>query len=158
MLTWLAPRALRCVFCVYHTGKSQPSGKLGEVGSAAPASIIGPADRNAAAINYDLDHLMIDGDKAMALVMIVNEAMTNAFKYAFRQGRPGRLDISLKEHGEAAVLTIRDNGDGYDPDGARKGTGSRLIRGFASQLEGEVVLRRDGGAVFQLTFLPGRVG
>jgi len=105
-------------------------------------------------VSYDLDQVIVDGNKAMALALVVNEVVTNAFKYAFMPGETGRLDISLKAKGEMAVLTIRDSGQGYDIDTARKGTGSRLVRGFAGQLEGEIEVIRDGGTVFVLTFRP----
>lgn len=105
-------------------------------------------------VAYDLDRLIVDGNKAMALALVVNEVVTNAFKYAFKPDAPGRLDISLKAKDDKAVLTIRDNGDGYDIATARKGTGSRLVRGFASQLEGEIEVVRDGGTAFVLTFRP----
>lgn len=105
-------------------------------------------------VAYDLDRLIVDGNKAMALALVVNEVVTNAFKYAFKPDKPGRLAISLKAKDDKAVLTIRDNGDGYDIATARKGTGSRLVRGFAAQLEGEIEVVRDGGTVFVLTFRP----
>jgi len=105
-------------------------------------------------VSYDLEPVMVGADRAMALALLVNEVVTNAFKYAFPGEMAGRLDIRLKSEGDMATLTVRDNGHGFDPEQVHKGTGTRLVRGFAQQLQGENTIVNDGGTVFSLTFRP----
>jgi len=105
-------------------------------------------------ITYDLASLELDAEKAMPLALIVNEVVTNAFKYAFTDGKAGRLNVTLTKAGEEAVLSISDNGAGYDAETSRKGTGSRLIRGFEAKLEGTHQIISKGGTTFMLTFRP----
>lgn len=103
-----------------------------------------------AEIAYDLDAVTVDRDHTTPLALLVNEVITNAMKYAFPDDRPARISVSLKA-GEPtrALLTIRDNGIGFDQDHTKKGMGSRLIRGMVQQLGGTSSYRIDGGTVFE---------
>ena len=75
--------------------------------------------------------------------------MTNALKYAYAGKKSGALSIQLKEQaGGRAVLTVRDDGAGFDPDTIQQGMGSRLIKGMMMQLDGTYSYTVDGGAVF----------
>lgn len=111
-------------------------------------------------IDYDVQSLVIDRDHAMPLGLIVNEVISNAFKYAFPEGHEARLHVKLERLPEGkGQLTIRDNGVGFDPATASKGMGSRLIAGLSAQLMGTYEYTPDNGTAFILTFeltAPGR--
>lgn len=95
----------------------------------------------------------VDRDHALPLGLIVNEVVSNAMKHAFKDGRKGRIILSLeRKEGARGELTIRDNGVGFDPSQETTGMGSRLIRGLVSQLDAEHEFSSDGGTIFVLRF------
>lgn len=102
-------------------------------------------------IETKLDSVAVSRDQALPVGLIVNEVVSNAFKYAFADRGHGRLEVVLSEEGDMASLTIRDDGPGIDPGSARKGMGSRLIAGFVAQLGGKYSMQADGGTVFTMT-------
>jgi two-component system, sensor histidine kinase PdtaS len=105
-----------------------------------------------ARIHYDLASVLVSGDKAMPLALIVNEVVTNALKYAFAEGQDGLIQVSLREDAGEAILTISDNGSGFDPETVKKGMGSRLLKAFATQLNGQIDVRSDPGTVVEVRF------
>ncbi|MDI7863219.1 hypothetical protein MRS76_14775 [Rhizobiaceae bacterium n13] len=101
-------------------------------------------------LDLDLAPLIVDRDKALPLGMIVNEVVSNAFKYAFDGPKPGVLKVVAEPLPDDQIkVTIADNGPGIASD--NKGMGSRLIEGFAAQLGGEYAFTRDNGTTFTLT-------
>ncbi|MBB4067202.1 histidine kinase dimerization/phosphoacceptor domain -containing protein [Gellertiella hungarica] len=102
-------------------------------------------------VRFDLEPIHVDRDQALPIGLIVNEVVSNAFKYAFTEGQTGILDVRLRQESGHAVLTIVDDGPGFDPEGAAKGMGSKLIAGFVAQLGGRYSFERDGGTVFTMT-------
>src|SRR6185437_13377342 len=80
---------------------------------------------------------VLDIDQALPIGLIVNELVTNAFKYAYPGvGRPA-LRISLEQDHRDLVLVVRDNGVGIDEEGWRQGKdsfGEQLIGALCKQL------------------------
>jgi two-component sensor histidine kinase len=74
-------------------------------------------------------------EKALAVGVIVNELVTNAFKYAFEHDRPGHIKVALTREGASFILSVSDNGVGRPQEG-RLGLGTRLVSVFAGQLGG----------------------
>jgi len=95
----------------------------------------------------------LPADKALATGLIVNELVTNAFKYAFEQERPGSIGVALHRIGEEMELSVTDNGCGYD-GGAGVGLGSRLVTVFAAQLGGSATWSQlpSGGCKASIVF------
>lgn len=97
----------------------------------------------------------VDPDLATSLGLVVNELVTNAFKYACSTGE-GEVRVRLDSiGGEALRLTVTDRGPGLPPgfDPARAGAslGMRLVTGFARQLQGRLdVSSAEPGARFAL--------
>ena len=113
--------------------------------------------RSEVEIRMDLAHLIVDRDLMLPVGMVVNEVVSNAFKYAFPTPSEGVLSIRLVEMAQGeAELTIRDNGPGMDLEG-KKGMGSKLIVGFVSQIGGRYSFSNEDGTVFAMTF-PQRLG
>ena len=103
----------------------------------------------------DLDDLSVDKDAATPLGLIVNEAVANAFKHAFPDGRRGTITVRLKREGtDRGRLVVEDDGVGFDPSVPATGIGQRLIRALTSQLAGEAetATSADGGSRFTLSF------
>jgi two-component sensor histidine kinase len=100
-------------------------------------------------MRYDFMPVMLGIDRAIPLGLVLNELLTNAFKYAFRGRSKGVLEIELKsEHvGEPGLgarkvrMLIRDDGvglpEGLDLD-SLKTLGLTMVRLLAErQLDGE---------------------
>ena len=92
------------------------------------------------------------GDRAMQLGLLVNEVVSNSFKHAFQDGQPGRLTLRLIEDGPMLVLTIEDDGPGFDPENTQANMGSRLVEAFADQLGGTLSIDSSDGTKLRLVF------
>ncbi len=90
-------------------------------------------------------------DQAVPIGLIVNEVITNAFKYAFAPGEEGRITVRLRVRGERATLTISDNGRGFGPDRSQ-GVGTRLVRALAEQIGARLRVVSRRGVTYSLTF------
>ncbi len=62
-------------------------------------------------IYYDIDYT-IDNDSLVYVGLVVNELVTNSFKYAFGQSR-GEIRIFLVKKGDEIILGVQDNGKGF---------------------------------------------
>jgi PAS domain S-box-containing protein len=105
---------------------------------------------------YDLDEVSLGIDTAIPCGLIVNEAVSNAFKYAYPGGGHGELRIGLRvTDGESCRLTVADDGvglpAGIDPRNTES-LGLRLITTLVDQLEGSFEFVRGGGTKFSMAF------
>jgi two-component sensor histidine kinase len=84
--------------------------------------------------------LRIATDKAISVGVIVNELVANALKYAFPEGKRGTITVKLDKRDEQAILTIEDDGVGYEEAASPKGTGmgTLIIGAMAKTLKGSV--------------------
>lgn len=89
-------------------------------------------------VEYRIESLSIDHDRATPLGLLVNELVSNTLKHAFNDGEKGTITITLGRNEQGgAHLEIADDGVGFDPASVERGMGSRLIVGIAGQLQGE---------------------
>ena len=88
----------------------------------------------------------------MPLGIIANELLTNAYKYAFPGGGPGKILLSLSIEGGRVRLVVADNGRGMGEGAPRTGFGYTLIGAFASQLEGRLEVDSTEGTRVELSF------
>ncbi len=109
-------------------------------------------------------------DTAIPCGLIINELISNALKYAFPDGRTGRIDVTLKpidgedeaggrhSAGPAATsvcLTVSDDGIGLPEsvDPSKSPTlGLMLVTTLTEQLNGTLELERNHGTAFRITF------
>jgi two-component sensor histidine kinase len=84
--------------------------------------------------------LRISTDKAVSVGVIVNELVANALKYAFPNGKGGTIKVKLNKHDDRVVLTVEDDGVGYNEAPQPKGTGmgTLIIGAMAKTLQGSV--------------------
>ncbi|QKZ13847.1 histidine kinase dimerization/phosphoacceptor domain -containing protein [Spirosoma sp. KUDC1026] len=104
----------------------------------------------------DVTPVGLDVSLAVPLGLIINEAVTNALKYAFPQQRKGqiRLELHVNEN-QTYQLSVSDDGVGLptDFDVLNSNTlGLTMIRGLARQLNGRLTIRQDSGTHLQLHF------
>ena len=97
--------------------------------------------------------LTLPVEVATPLALIVNEAVSNAFKHAFPAGRVGRIVVSLRPEADGMRVEVRDDGVGLAHDHAtraRQVMGMRLIRLLAAQIRATATWDSDGGTVFAI--------
>ena len=99
-----------------------------------------------------LETVMIESRKLMPLGIIANELLTNAYKYAFPGGGPGKILLSLSIEGGRVRLVVADDGLGMKKNTPRTGFGYTLIGAFASQLEGRLEVDSTEGTRVELSF------
>jgi len=100
-------------------------------------------------IEYDIDPLRNDPERAVPLALLITEVVANALKQGWPNGSEGLLMLRLKLEGDdTVVMTITDNGSTTET-ASPESLGGRLIHAFAKQLGGTVDIRSDAG--FHLT-------
>ena len=99
---------------------------------------------------------MLPSRLAVPLALLINESITNAYKHAYPTGQSGAILVYLTRSADGELnVVIQDDGVGL-PAGAREGAlGLRLIRSFASQLGGELVVQSHSGVSIRLTIPAG---
>lgn len=104
-------------------------------------------------IECAMSQLELDIDTAVPLGLIVNEILTNALKYAFPDGRKGKIEIQLAQKDDHN-LRLRIADDGVGKSGATKGTGfgSQLVALLTRQLDGQLHEEVQGGTAVWLDF------
>lgn len=101
------------------------------------------------------DHVGLDMDTAMPCGLLVNEIVSNAYKYAFPGNSTGVISINLKRAEKKVVITMSDTGVGLPESIDVKNTeslGMQLIQALTSQLDGELTVSREKGTTFEVAF------
>jgi two-component sensor histidine kinase len=104
-------------------------------------------------IHSNIEDLNLDVDTMIPIGLILNELLTNAFKYAFNTNTAGVLEIDLREENNQLQLSVKDNGPGFPLELDAKTTksfGLRMIRAFAQKLKAVVEIKNNNGASVQL--------
>jgi len=95
-------------------------------------------------------------DKMIPIGLILNELISNSFKYAFTKDK-GKINITFKKN----TLTISDNGQGlpknFDPND-KESFGIQLIQLLADQIDAKLSIERKAGSSFSFHFnSPGKL-
>jgi two-component sensor histidine kinase/CheY-like chemotaxis protein len=101
------------------------------------------------ALRLEAESIRLPTDRAVSLGVIVNELVSNAFKYAYGPTTPGEVRVSLRRAEDAFVLAVEDDGVGLGPVPRTQGSGlgSRLIRAMAQSLKSSVEYESPGNGV-----------
>ena len=88
------------------------------------------------------DHVLLEPRIALPLSLLVNEAITNAYKHAYPGDRTGEILVRVaRAAGNGLSVGIQDEGVGFSPE-ATGGLGLALIRSFAAQVDGRLTIVR----------------
>jgi len=109
----------------------------------------------------NIDNIFLDIEKTIPCALILNEIITNAFKYAFVNNPNPILNISVKEDNSFYILEIKDNGKGISSDiniYQNKTLGLKLINNISKlQLAGNFEYVNNNGALFKIIFPKNKV-
>lgn len=90
-------------------------------------------------ISIDAEGVELDIDRAIPIGLILNELVSNSFKYAFpEEGMEGNIYIHIRKNGDGGVFEYSDNGIGLPPDSddrEQNSMGIRLIKRLVNQLQ-----------------------
>ena len=109
-------------------------------------------------INLKLDDLALKIDQAVPCGLIINEILTNSYKYAFKDlpdNREKIITITFTRTGDKCNLVISDNGIGLPKDfdiEEPESLGMTLITTLSTQLDADLKLDGSNGTKYELTF------
>lgn len=116
--------------------------------------------KNSIAFKLDLHETELDVSQAIPLGLIVNEAVTNAIKYAFPGKQEGkRIALVFRVNGQEGLLSVADNGIGMDPGILSKkaaGLGLKLMQGLSADIDATFSLDCSAGTVITIRFTVNR--
>jgi len=109
-------------------------------------------------VELKVDDSKLDIDVAIPVGLILNELISNAFKYAFPNQIGGKINIDFYKKAESFFLRVSDNGIGL-PEGfdftQSKSLGLNLVKGLVRQLDGVFVFdNKQKGVAFEVNFDP----
>ena len=104
----------------------------------------------------ELPVLELNVSQAVPVGLILNEAITNAIKYAFPGNQSGTITVTVREiENDHILLLISDNGAGlpvgFDMSASRT-LGINLMQGLARQLNGTFTMKGQQGTVVAVSF------
>ncbi len=107
-------------------------------------------------VEVDANNINFDIDTAIPLGLIVNELVSNAYKYAFEQQASGKIKIGIKALNETDYeLKVDDDGKGLPDDfnpSKSKSLGLKLVSILSRQLRGKFSSSSSKGANFVVLF------
>ena len=82
-------------------------------------------------VEVEADEWRLDRTHAGAVGLLVNEIITNAVKHAFAGRERGTIRVSLRAQGNEAIMTIEDDGVGFEADASGDGKGRSFLNALA---------------------------
>ncbi|WP_350286041.1 histidine kinase dimerization/phosphoacceptor domain -containing protein [uncultured Croceitalea sp.] len=108
-------------------------------------------------ITVDAEGVELDIDRAIPFGLILNELVSNTFKYAFPESdEDGKIYIHLRKNGEGGYFEYADNGVGLPEDSEERTSGSmglRLMNRLVNQLQSKLNIdKTKEGVRFSFNF------
>jgi two-component sensor histidine kinase len=93
--------------------------------------------------------------QAIPIALIINEAVTNAIKYAFVGREGGLIELSMCQENDQVALQINDNGIGIDPaivHAPSDSLGLKLIHGLSEDINASIHIENENGTKIRVVF------
>ncbi len=105
-------------------------------------------------VQFDLDDsIQLRFERIGTLGLIINEIVSNAFKYAFNGVDQGVLRVGIGRVGPQIEVVIEDNGGGsVDEINQKSNLGMRLIRILSEQMGARYAMQQGSGIKHLITF------
>ena len=106
------------------------------------------------ALSTDVQPAVLPLDVAVPLSLFALEAVANAQSHAFGRKLEGDIVVSFEGNEQRGVLSVVDNGRGFDVNRASAGLGQELLESYAGQVGGELSIHssHDFGTVVRLAY------
>lgn len=111
--------------------------------------------KNTVRLITDLGNVNLNLDQAIPCGLIINELLTNAMKYAYKDIEQPELSVAITQNQNEIQIRIEDNGVGL-PKGFKieeaDSLGLQLVHTLLEQIEGTLVLKVEKGTKYFITF------
>lgn len=104
-----------------------------------------------ATILFRIKELELSLNEIIPIGLIINELLTNSFKYAFKDTQNPKIIIVLHIHKNTVTLTYHDNGIGYDTN-FEQGIGLKLVDLNVKQLKGNLKINYNHGLNYKMIY------
>jgi PAS domain S-box-containing protein len=116
----------------------------------------GPAV-SAADVEVEVASVPLSSKRATALALIINELVSNVVRHAWKNGKKGKMKLSLRQDSEELVLRVKDEGPGLPADfdlAKCSRVGLDVVRILAERdLNGCFTLESRGGVLAEVRFV-----
>ena len=107
-------------------------------------------------VTIEIEKILLESKQATPLGLIINELVTNAYKYAFVNQKSGELKISIVYCDENHYsLSVKDNGSGFPKGFSVQNSntlGIELVHLLSEQIGGKLELASENGAIIKIIF------
>ena len=112
-------------------------------------------ERKKVEFKISIDNIKMNINRAIPLGLLLNELITNSFKYAFQQKEGNEILISLTAEDERIVIVYEDNGVGFDEDtdfNSPKNLGLSLVQAQLQQLDASFSVDTENRFMLSFSF------
>jgi len=106
--------------------------------------------------NFDVDTIFLNLDTSIPCGLIINELVSNAFKYAFTDRTEGFISVKVKKTENNKIkMQVSDNGKGMPANVDFKNTeslGLQLVNILSEQINATLTLNQTNGTTFEIIF------
>ena len=102
-------------------------------------------------IKLDIKKLELTLNEVIPIGLIVNEFLTNSFKYAFENTLKPKIVIVFNENKNNVTLIYHDNGSGYNST-KTDNMGLKLVELNVKQLKGNIKITNQNGLEYKITY------
>lgn len=107
------------------------------------------------AFDYEMENgIFLEIDMMIPIGLILNEILSNSFKYAFEEKKKGLISINLKKNDGQLNLFVSDNGVGLEKkfDIKKQGSlGMQLIQMLGEQIDATMKIVSKNGTAYDIT-------
>lgn len=107
-------------------------------------------------INLEIDQtIKLEPEKAISMGLILNELLSNIFKYAFQDKESGAVWIELFKKINKYYLIVKDNGVGLPKEfniSTSNSLGFKLVEMMTAQMNGKLSISGRNGSEFRIEF------
>lgn len=105
---------------------------------------------------YEIEDVLLPLDTGIPCGLIINELISNSFKYAFKNRETGTIKIGLKSSDDGKyLLEVSDDGLGFDKEVVvenAKTLGLKIVNKLVQQIEGTLEYDFSEGSKFIIRF------
>ncbi|MDX1586548.1 MAG: histidine kinase dimerization/phosphoacceptor domain -containing protein, partial [Balneolaceae bacterium] len=109
----------------------------------------------AVSIETELEDIILNINQAIPCSLLLNELIVNAYKHAFDAEAGGNIYVRTHKSEDTIHLYVKDDGIGLPQDfdlQAANSLGMTLINTLTQQLNGEINMKNENGAIFEVNF------
>ena len=101
-------------------------------------------------VRAECSKMLVKVASAVPIGLIVNEAVTNALKHGFNEDGRGEVTVRLQSDSGSCLLTISDDGAGFDGPVRQGSLGMRLMKNLARQLRATLAIDGSDGTTVKV--------